>query len=54
MGVEVRRFDQSKLEDLENLVDYNTAIVYVESMANPNLVLSKSKQSKITRRAERF
>lgn len=52
MGVEVRRFDQSKLEDLENLVDYNTAIVYVESMANPNLVLSEIENiSKITKKS---
>jgi len=40
MGVEIRRFDQSRLEDLESLVDDNTAIVYVESMTNPNLILS--------------
>ncbi|WP_292596710.1 trans-sulfuration enzyme family protein [Mesotoga sp. UBA6090] len=40
MGVEIRRFDQSRLEALESLVDDNTGIVYVESMTNPNLILS--------------
>ena len=40
MGVEIRRFDQSRLESLESLVDDNTGIVYVESMTNPNLILS--------------
>ena len=40
MGVEIRRFDQSRLEGLESLVDDNTGIVYVESMTNPNLILS--------------
>jgi len=40
MGVEIRRFDQSRLEVLESLVDDNTGIVYVESMTNPNLILS--------------
>jgi len=40
MGVQIRRFDQSRLEGLESLVDDNTGIVYVESMTNPNLILS--------------
>jgi len=40
MGVEIRRFDQSRIDELETLIDDKTGIVYVESMSNPDLMLS--------------
>ena len=40
MGVEIRRFDQSRIDELETLIDDKTGIVYVESMSNPDLILS--------------
>lgn len=40
MGIEIRRFDHSQMKDLEDLIDNKTGIVYVESMSNPDLMLS--------------
>ncbi len=39
-GVEVRRFDQSDYGSITGLIDGRTRIVYVESMVNPNLILT--------------
>lgn len=39
-GVNVKRFDQSDVTSITNLTDSKTKIVYVESMINPNLILT--------------
>ncbi len=39
-GIDVRRFDQSNSLSISGLIDERTSVVYVESMVNPNLILT--------------